>query len=647
MFPPELDITEREDLDEFASEFVHPVGAQDVSSDAFKKSSSTATWKSVNGDKDDESCIPCPAEGDSIVFTSDVDLYVKSAHRRCESQGGNMVSRYAVLEMDDDALSFVISMPMCREARVFRLLEAKPGFDSTSIWGAEDDHGDRWLICVHFPVSGRKPLPESCAEFLMPCPIVGRLGETFVQAYPLKDVVTLSSWRASQEEVSPRMIFHLVEIIARHLEQIFATGHALLRISPDTIVIDEETVRFFGIIALDQPWNERCALAHRQVEYATIPPECFGFLRQSMTPEQGVYILASIAYYLVAGARVPTGESIGYDVAVDARAYHPSFPIGWDELIHCGLRPNPETRFRDIPAFMQALRDALETMERRCDFHEPVQYDFAVDTHIGIAKRLRCPVNQDAVLMRSALDGQRIMMVVADGVSTSTYGSGDIASGLLIETAERIWNQQIANARKLDAETLVNQIFFSANDAICDYIQEHYADKSPQPSECMGTTALVALIDQGVLTLGAIGDSRAYLIRNASMCCITRDHNLFTIGLINGLPLEMCATHPHAGSLVQCLGYYEDEKDRDTLAFDLYSMKLMPGDNLLMTTDGILDYVACDILESEMRIAETVRCARNAGLACLELIMQANMGGGGDNCGVGIVRVSEAKSSSL
>ena len=103
----------------------------------------------------------------------------------------------------------------------------------------------------------------------------------------------------------------------------------------------------------------------------------------------------------------------------------------------------------------------------------------------------------------------------------------------------------------------------------------------------------------------------------------------------------MCAIHPHAGSLVQCLGYYEDDQTCD-VSYDLYTMHLIPGDALMLTTDGILDYIACNITDSENRIAEIVRLSNSSALACLELIMQANVGGGGDNCGVGIVRVLAA-----
>ena len=233
-----------------------------------------------------------------------------------------------------------------------------------------------------------------------------------------------------------------------------------------------------------------------------------------------------------------------------------------------------------------------------------------------------------------------ILLVVGDGVSTSTYGSGDIASGLLVETTKRIWAQELADTENIHPRETLTHIMEQSNQAICQYIRDRYADKSPTSADCMGTTALIAIIDKGIITLASIGDSRAYLIRKGLMSCITRDHNLFTVGIVNGLSVELCASHPHAGSLVQCLGYYVDnEAEPEELSFDMYTMHLMPDDNILLTTDGILDYIDCEIAQSEARISEIVLSAESAESACTDMIIQANLGGGGDNCGVGLIRV--------
>lgn len=590
-------------------------------------------------DASENVAIPCPADGDLFVFTNDVDAYLRQKDCMCQCEGGLGVTRYAIIELGNDQLGFVLYSSQ-EGVQELTLLKSCPGFDATLMWRAEDADQHRWLMCIHFPVSGRKPVPDECKAFVWPCQLMGNIAGTIVQGYLLDGIETAATWREAQHFVAPSSVYRILTFVCAKLNAIFESGHRLLRISPENIVLRDDEILFMGVESFDLPWNERCAIEHSQGDLASVPPECFGFLRQRMTSAQAVYILGAMAYYLVAGNRVPTCDALNFEPALEPRAFNPTFPIGWDEIIHTSLHASPEFRYRSVAEFMNAMSDALDFMHERRDFRSTLQYDAAVDTHIGVTKRLKCPVNQDAVFMRKSENGQRILMVVADGVSTSTYGSGDIASHIVIAKAEEAWNKRIEAAKTLSSIHEISLILLEANKEICQYIRDRFADKNPTASECMGTTALVGIIEDGILTLGAVGDSRAYIIRDDSMSCITRDHNLFTVGIINGLPVEMCAVHPHAGSLVQCLGYNEENQDGTDLAYDVYSMSLIPGDTLMLTTDGILDYVACELTESEAKIADVVRHAHNSALACLELIMQANLGGGGDNCGVGIVRAS-------
>ena len=587
--------------------------------------------------------IPCPVKGDVIIFTNDIHEYVKRSDLTLFSQSADDSHPYAILQFDEDVFYFVIQDKRCDQECALKLKAALPGFDSTALWQASDTNGSPYLIFVHYPVSGRSPIPEDCRSYFVQPDIQGSLGATIIIAYDLKNLATLRFWRSLHENPDPEDVFGLLKQMAATIDKLCQSDHAIMRISPDNTIVTKDGIKFIGVSSLDLPWNERCAQAHPPEIMACVPPECRGYIRQKPTQMQSVYVMGAMAYYLIANTNPPVCEAMNYDVALMPRVYQTSFPIGWDEIIMKALSPNPLNRFKSPDDFLDALKHNLEWMQLRNTYDGPYLYDAAVDTHIGIGKRLRCPVNQDAVFIRQSEDGQRILLVVGDGVSTSTYGSGDIASGLLIDAAHETWYQDIENVEDLNAEVIVTTILERANHAICQYIRDKFADESPTSAECMGTTALIALIDKGMLTLASIGDSRAYIIRDDCMSCITRDHNLFTVGIINGIPADTCAVHPHAGSLVQCLGYYEEneENEREALAFDIYSFRLLPGDNLMLTTDGILDYIACDIVESELKIAEIVRQSANAGLACLELILQANMGGGGDNCGVGIVRVIE------
>lgn len=232
-------------------------------------------------------------------------------------------------------------------------------------------------------------------------------------------------------------------------------------------------------------------------------------------------------------------------------------------------------------------------------------------------------------------------MAVADGVSTATYGSGDLASGFLVKRAEAAW-RTVLESEELDTEAILSDIINLANQDICEYVNEKYGALKAGPSQVMGSTALVAIIDEGLMTLAALGDSRAYLIRQDMMESISRDHNLFTVSLVEGLSIDAVLAIPHGDALARCLGTFDLDREGFLAPihppFDTYRLRLLPGDNILLCSDGLFDYAGATYEESEANIKRIVVSENHPGIACLELILLANRGGGGDNIGVVLLK---------
>jgi len=590
---------------------------------------------------------PCPAAGDTIILTPDVSKRSSSfAHalvdRSCEGS-----FPFAVYDSGHDAMTFVLTFP---EALEVQLVSVHHGFDSTFIWTAKSRHAANshdYLMCIHFPVSGRTPMPEDLGRrFFVEPEFSTRLGEAQIWIYDMRHRQTLASWRDIETTPTPQAVYDIATQIAGALNAIHEDSHVLLRFNPETLLITDQGVRFLAVTSLDLPWNESCAQSHGLLEnWFYTPPECRNFVRHPLTPPADVFVLGATLYFAICNAPPPICEALDFECPLGPRTFVPDFPMGWDEILLQALAPSPMRRLQSIDDLLTALGQALHDMHLRQDSAALLQYEAAVDTHIGIAKRLRYPVNQDAVFLRMSENGSRLLMVVGDGVSTSTYGSGDLASGFLVESAESAWHTHINIQGDIDPASAIHDIFKGCNEAICNYIKVHYGETQPTVSDSMGTTALALIIDNGAATLGAVGDSRAYLVRKEFMTCITRAHNLFTTAIINGLPPQYCAMHPHAGSLVHCLGFF-DEHDNTcenlSVFYDLYTFKLLPEDNILLTTDGLLDYASHDIGDTEAIIAQTLLTVPDPALACLELILIANRGGGGDNIGVGILSVKAA-----
>lgn len=157
----------------------------------------------------------------------------------------------------------------------------------------------------------------------------------------------------------------------------------------------------------------------------------------------------------------------------------------------------------------------------------------------------------------------------------------------------------------------------------------------------MGSTALVAVIFDGLVTLGSLGDSRVYLQRDGSLEQMTIDHNLWTLSILEGLAADSALAMPHGDALARCLGTFIIEQGKLTAVDpqpDLFRFRVIGGDTLLFTTDGLVDFGGANLIASEDNILAVLLAEPDPALACLELILLANRGGGGDNIGLSIAR---------
>jgi protein phosphatase len=137
----------------------------------------------------------------------------------------------------------------------------------------------------------------------------------------------------------------------------------------------------------------------------------------------------------------------------------------------------------------------------------------------------------------------------------------------------------------------------------------------------MGTTITVALVEDDKVAFGHVGDSRAYLIRDAHMEQLTEDHSLVNELLKTGkLSREEAETHPQRSVITRALG---TDPDVDV---DTFSVRAEKGDLFLLCSDGLTDMV------SEESILDVVERNRDdIDAAVRALVKAANRGGGQDN----------------
>ncbi len=137
----------------------------------------------------------------------------------------------------------------------------------------------------------------------------------------------------------------------------------------------------------------------------------------------------------------------------------------------------------------------------------------------------------------------------------------------------------------------------------------------------MGTTMTVALVHDGGVTIGHVGDSRAYLIRNGALEQVTEDHSLVSELVRSGkLSPEEADSHPQRNVITRALG---TEADVDV---DTFSIAGEPGDLFLLCSDGLTSMV------DDQTILDTLdRNRADLDAALKELVRAANKSGGEDN----------------
>jgi protein phosphatase len=219
------------------------------------------------------------------------------------------------------------------------------------------------------------------------------------------------------------------------------------------------------------------------------------------------------------------------------------------------------------------------------------------------------------------------LYIVADGMGG--HAAGEVASGLAIRHAARTiidsYLQQMLSGQRLyheaEMRSLVQQAVLEANAAI--------ASEGRAQANDMGSTITMALVIGDRAVIANVGDSRTYLYRDGKLHRITKDHSLvMRLVELGHLQEDDIYTHPQRNAVLRSLG------DRKEPQVDLFSLRLRPGDALLLCSDGQWEMTRDPLMERI--IAEEA----DPQQASKMLVEAANQAGGEDNIAVILVRLS-------
>lgn len=220
---------------------------------------------------------------------------------------------------------------------------------------------------------------------------------------------------------------------------------------------------------------------------------------------------------------------------------------------------------------------------------------------------LRRTNNEDSFVIERKLG----VAVLADGMGGAA--AGELASRLFTSAALEVFSSTGLTAGS-DILEPIEKSFTLANRKILDHVKENPQHKG------MGCTAELLAFGNSSYSLGHVGDSRTYLLRDGRLMQLTRDHSFVQDLLDKGvITPDEARGHRFRHVILRAVGTAE------SLSVDLMKGEVALGDVFLQCSDGLTDMVQDD------RILQILSMPEALEVRVEKLIEAANAAGGQDN----------------
>lgn len=222
--------------------------------------------------------------------------------------------------------------------------------------------------------------------------------------------------------------------------------------------------------------------------------------------------------------------------------------------------------------------------------------------------------NEDTFIAQPVLEGRYMLACVIDGVGG--YAGGEVAADIAKKTIIDYFS--VASG---DIQTMMKEAIAAANEKI---MAEKRINDAFSSMACVLTLAVVDT-KHNVFYYAHVGDTRLYLLRDDSIIKVTKDHSFVGYLEDNGrISEEAAMSHPKRNEINKALGFDAAMSPNDGY-IDVGESPFLPGDRLLLCSDGLSDLVNVATIKSIMSNSDDLE---KIGVA---LIDEANSKGGKDN----------------
>jgi serine/threonine protein phosphatase PrpC len=228
-------------------------------------------------------------------------------------------------------------------------------------------------------------------------------------------------------------------------------------------------------------------------------------------------------------------------------------------------------------------------------------------------------------------DSRYGIFVVCDGMGGQA--AGEVASKMGVDILLDYFRNETSVAEMRSANGATSQPGSAGARSLASAIQLanrtiHKAGQEQNSRNGMGSTIVAALVRGNSLAIGHVGDSRIYLVRQGTIQQLTQDHSLVMEQVRRGyITLEQAQKSEMQNIILRALG------SEEAVEADVEDLVAVPGDLLLMTSDGLTRHV------QDEEILAILQAPGNLENACADLVQTAKDRGGDDNITCLLVRI--------
>ena len=289
-------------------------------------------------------------------------------------------------------------------------------------------------------------------------------------------------------------------------------------------------------------------------------------------------------------------------------------PLNQGFALARALRENPEERWPSV-ALMR------ESFDKTSGARNLSVYGFSEQGFRDL--------NEDSIFYKvfrcknETIDRNLGIFVVADGMGG--LDCGEEASGFCTKFMDQTLTETLFQVKD-DSFTINNLISGTINRC-----NQELLGLSAKNAQKFGTTVVVAIVLGQAIYLGYVGDSRFYHLGvDHKIKFVSEDHSLVGKRLAEGeLTEEEALVDPDKSMIYQALGL------KAAIRVDHYSGELLPGEILLLCTDGISGVFTNRMIEKIFSDYADLKTAAKV------LFYQAIEKGSTDNCSLIVVKGEE------